>query len=71
MRIALRRRHARDDRLEDVVDALAGLRARADGVLRGMPTMSSISSMTRSGSADGRSILLSTGTTSTPRSIAV
>ena len=29
----------------------------------GMPMMSSISSMTRSGSADGRSILLSTGTT--------
>ena len=36
-----------------------------------MPMMSSISSMTRSGSADGRSILFSTGTTSTPCSMAV
>ena len=36
-----------------------------------MPMMSSISSITRSGSADGRSILFSTGTTSTPCSIAV
>ena len=36
-----------------------------------MPTMSSISSITRDGSADGRSILFSTGTTSTPSSIAV
>ena len=36
-----------------------------------MPMMSSISSLTRSGSADGRSILLSTGMTSTPCSIAV
>ena len=33
--------------------------------------MSSISSITRSGSADGRSILFSTGTTVTPCSIAV
>ena len=39
--------------------------------LAGMPMMSSISAMTRSGSADGRSILLSTGTTSTPCSVAV
>jgi hypothetical protein len=37
----------------------------------GIPMMSSISSITRSGSADGRSILLSTGTTVTPCSIAV
>jgi len=36
-----------------------------------MPMMSSISSITRSGSAEGRSILLSTGTTCTPCSIAV
>ncbi len=36
-----------------------------------MPMMSSISSITRSGSAEGRSILLSTGTTSTPCSMAV
>ena len=36
-----------------------------------MPMMSSISSMTRSGSADGRSILLSTGITVTPCSTAV
>ena len=32
-RIALRRRHAGDDRFEDVVDALAGLGARADRVV--------------------------------------
>ena len=36
-----------------------------------MPMMSSISSITRSGSADGKSILFSTGMTSTPCSIAV
>ena len=39
--------------------------------LASMPMMSSISCMTRSGSAAGKSILLSTGTTSTPNSVAV
>ena len=37
----------------------------------GMPMISSISLMTRAGSADGRSILLMTGTTSSPSSVAV
>ncbi len=37
----------------------------------GMPITSSISWIARSGLADGRSILFSTGTTSTPSSIAV
>ena len=36
-----------------------------------MPMISSISLMTFAGSADGRSILLSTGTTSSPCSMAV
>ena len=71
VRIALRRRNARDHRLQDVVHALAGLGTGAHRVLRRMPMTSSISSMTRSGSADGRSILFSTGTTSTPSSSAV
>jgi hypothetical protein len=36
-----------------------------------MPMISSISRVTRSGSAEGRSILLMTGSTSTPCSVAV
>ena len=46
--------------------ALAGM-----APLASMPITSSISARALSGSADGRSILLSTGTTSTPRSMAV
>ena len=46
--------------------ALQGIASSAS-----MPITSSISALARSGSACGRSILLSTGTTSTPRSSAV
>ena len=66
-----RRRHALDHRLEDVVDAFAGLGAARDGVA-GVDADDVLDlGLGGSGSACGRSILFSTGTTSTPRSSAV
>jgi hypothetical protein len=69
--IALGRRHLGDDGFQDVVNAHAGLGRAGNGIGASMPITSSISALALSGSALGRSILLSTGTTSTPRSSAV
>ena len=70
--IALRRRDARDHGLEHVVDALAGLGAAADRV-GGVDADHVLDLLDHALGlrADGRSILFSTGTTSTPSSVAV
>ena len=68
---ALRRRNALDDPLEQLVDAEAVFALIRSASCAAMPMMSSIWTITLSGSAVGRSILLITGTTSSPCSIAV
>ena len=62
VRVAGRRRHALDDGAEHLLDADAGLAAGAQHLAGSMPRACSISAMTSSGRAMGRSILLSTGT---------
>jgi hypothetical protein len=70
-RIALGRRNARDDRFEDVLDAQAGL-GRGEHRLGGIDADHVLDLLARIVRvAAGRSILFSTGTTSTPSSIAV
>ena len=68
--LATRRRHAADHGLEDVVDAFARLGRAGDGV-GGVDAdhVLDLRAWRARGSAWGRSILLSTGTTSTPSSM--
>ncbi len=69
--VALRRRHALDNALQNLLDALPGLGADANRV--GGIEADHILDLGRglSGFADGKSILFSTGSTSTPSSSAV
>jgi hypothetical protein len=67
----LRRRNAGDDRLQHLDHVEAGLGADRTASVASMPMTASISSLYFSMSAVGRSILLMTGTTSSPCSTAV
>ena len=70
LRVALGRGQVLDDRLQQVVDAVPSLAETWIEANGSSPRSRSISSITRSTAADGRSILLITDTTSSPNSMA-